>query len=113
MGGCGSSTSRSSPATRTCGPNPPRRRSLRPRSVLDPDVTLGSMVRGMDTSTEPRSFTVGAAARVAGVTVRTLHHYHEIGLLAPSDRSDAGYRRYADRALEGPQRVLFYPGPGL
>ena len=66
------------------------------------------MVRAMDTSTEPRSLTVGAAARLAGVTVRTLHHYHEIGLLAPSDRSDAGYRRYADGDLERLQRILFY-----
>ncbi|HEX6654724.1 MAG TPA: MerR family transcriptional regulator [Candidatus Limnocylindria bacterium] len=62
----------------------------------------------MDTSTEPRSLTVGATARLAGVTVRTLHHYHEIGLLAPSGRSDAGYRRYADADLERLQRILFY-----
>ena len=66
------------------------------------------MVRGMETRTEPRSLTVGAAARLAGVTVRTLHHYHEIGLLAPSGRSDAGYRRYADDDLERLQRILFY-----
>jgi DNA-binding transcriptional MerR regulator len=35
----------------------------------------------MDVQAEARSLTVGAAARLAGVTVRTLHHYHEIGLL--------------------------------
>jgi DNA-binding transcriptional MerR regulator len=51
---------------------------------------------------------VGAAARLAGVTVRTLHHYDEIGLLNPSGRSDAGYRRYADADLERLQRILFY-----
>ena len=54
------------------------------------------------------SHTVGAVARLAGVTVRTLHHYDEIGLLAPSARSDAGYRRYADGDLERLQRILFY-----
>lgn len=54
------------------------------------------------------SHTVGAVARLAGVTVRTLHHYDEIGLLAPSARSDAGYRRYADADLERLQRILFY-----
>lgn len=54
------------------------------------------------------SHTVGAVARLAGVTVRTLHHYHEIGLLAPSERSEAGYRRYADADLERLQRILFY-----
>ena len=30
--------------------------------------------------------------RIAGVSVRTLHYYDEIGLLIPSDRSAAGYR---------------------
>mgnify|MGYP000085348729 CR=1 FL=1 len=57
---------------------------------------------------EPMSHTVGAVARLAGVTVRTLHHYDEIGLLAPSARSEAGYRRYADADLERLQRILFY-----
>lgn len=54
------------------------------------------------------SHTVGAVARLAGVTVRTLHHYDEIGLLTPGDRSDAGYRRYGDADLERLQRILFY-----
>jgi len=54
------------------------------------------------------TLTVGAVARLAGVTVRTLHHYDEIGLLSASGRSDAGYRRYADADLERLQRILFY-----
>ena len=54
------------------------------------------------------SLTVGAVARLAGVTVRTLHHYDEIGLLSASGRSDAGYRRYADADLERLQRILFF-----
>jgi DNA-binding transcriptional MerR regulator len=62
----------------------------------------------MDTQTEPRSLTVGAVARLAGITVRTLHHYDEIGLLRPSGRSDTGYRRYAEADLERLQRILFY-----
>lgn len=41
------------------------------------------------------SFSVGVVSRLAGVTVRTLHHYDQIGLLKASGRSDAGYRRYA------------------
>src|ERR671915_517822 len=57
---------------------------------------------------EPMSDTVGAVARMSGVTVRTLHHYDEIGLLRPSGRSDNGYRRYADADLERLQRILFY-----
>ncbi len=38
--------------------------------------------------------TVGEVSEMTGVTVRTLHHYDEIGLLAPSGRSEAGYRLY-------------------
>ena len=59
------------------------------------------------------SYTVGAVARLSGVTVRTLHHYDEIGLLTPRERSDAGYRRYADADLDRLQRVLFYRELGL
>jgi DNA-binding transcriptional MerR regulator len=54
------------------------------------------------------SHTVGSVARMAGVTVRTLHHYDEIGLLSPGGRSDAGYRRYDDADLERLQRILFF-----
>ena len=54
------------------------------------------------------SHTVGSVARMAGITVRTLHHYDEIGLLSPGDRSDAGYRRYDDADLERLQRILFF-----
>lgn len=37
---------------------------------------------------------VGELARRSGLTVRALHHFHEIGLLTPSVRSEAGYRLY-------------------
>ena len=57
---------------------------------------------------EPTTLTVGEVARLAGVTVRTLHHYDEIGLLSPGDRSDAGYRRYDEADLDRLQRILFY-----
>lgn len=53
-------------------------------------------------------YTVGQVARVARVTVRTLHHYDEIGLLSPSGRTRAGYRRYDDADLERLQQILFY-----
>jgi DNA-binding transcriptional MerR regulator len=54
------------------------------------------------------SYTVGRVAEVAGVTVRTLHHYDEIGLLTPGDRTSAGYRRYDDADLERLQQILLY-----
>ncbi|WP_327305317.1 MerR family transcriptional regulator [Streptomyces sp. NBC_01298] len=53
-------------------------------------------------------YSVGQVAGFAGVTVRTLHHYDEIGLLSPSGRSGAGHRRYDDADLDRLQRVLFY-----
>src|SRR5918996_3413523 len=55
-----------------------------------------------------RTFSVGELADLSGVTVRTLHHYDEIGLLTPSDRSQAGYRRYDEADLDRLQRILFY-----
>jgi DNA-binding transcriptional MerR regulator len=53
-------------------------------------------------------YTVGRVADLSGVTVRTLHHYDEIGLLSPGGRSAAGYRLYEDSDLERLQRILFY-----
>jgi MerR family transcriptional regulator, thiopeptide resistance regulator len=53
-------------------------------------------------------YPVGKVAQLAGVTVRTLHHYDEIGLLSPSGRTSAGYRRYDDADLERLQQILFY-----
>lgn len=47
-------------------------------------------------------------ARWAGVSVRTLHHYDQIGLLSPSGRTTGGYRRYDDVDLERLQQILFY-----
>jgi DNA-binding transcriptional MerR regulator len=52
--------------------------------------------------------TVGEVAAMAGVTVRTLHHYDRIGLLSPSGRSTAGYRLYAPDDLDRLHQVLLY-----
>ncbi|MFG1707399.1 MerR family transcriptional regulator [Nonomuraea sp. M3C6] len=54
------------------------------------------------------SFSVGQVARLAGITVRTLHHYDEIGLLTPGERTTAGYRRYTDADLGRLQQILLY-----
>jgi DNA-binding transcriptional MerR regulator len=54
------------------------------------------------------SWTVGELARLAGVTVRTLHHYDRIGLVRPSERTSAGYRSYDLRDLDRLQQVLVY-----
>ncbi|MEV6690334.1 MerR family transcriptional regulator [Micromonospora sp. NPDC051196] len=54
------------------------------------------------------AYTVGQVAKLAGVTVRALHHYDQIGLLSPSGRTGAGYRRYSDADLERLQLVRYY-----
>ena len=51
---------------------------------------------------------VGEVAALAGVTVRTLHHYDRIGLLSPSGRTAAGYRQYAPADLDRLHAVLLY-----
>jgi DNA-binding transcriptional MerR regulator len=58
--------------------------------------------------TGTQGFTVGQVAELAGVTVRTLHHYDEIGLLSPGERTAGGYRRYAGADLERLHQVLSY-----
>lgn len=52
--------------------------------------------------------TVKTAARLAGVSVRTLHHYDHLGLLVPSSVSEAGYRLYSDDDLARLQQILFF-----
>ena len=54
------------------------------------------------------AYTVGDVSRMTRVSVRTLHHYDEIGLVKPSSRTEAGYRLYTPRDLERLQQVLFY-----
>lgn len=52
--------------------------------------------------------TVKEISNITGISVRTLHYYDEIGLLKPTDKSDAGYRLYDDKALERLQQILFF-----
>ncbi len=54
------------------------------------------------------SYTVQKLASLAGVTVRTLHHYDAIGLLKPGSRTDSGYRLYKEKDLLKLQQIMFY-----
>lgn len=51
---------------------------------------------------------VKEAAELAGISVRTLHFYDEIGLLIPDEVTEAGYRVYSERNLETLQEILFF-----
>jgi DNA-binding transcriptional MerR regulator len=53
-------------------------------------------------------YTVSEIARLAHVTVKTLHHYHKIGLLVPREVNAAGYRFYGQEELERLQEILFF-----
>ena len=56
---------------------------------------------------------MGEVAQLAGTTVRTLHHYDEIGLVRPRGRTPAGYRLYEHEDLERLQQVLAYRELGM
>ena len=53
-----------------------------------------------------RTYQVKEVACIAGVSVRALHHYDELGLLTPSGRTEAGYRLYGDDDLLRLQQIL-------
>ena len=55
-----------------------------------------------------QKFSVKQLARLADVSVRTLHHYDQIGLLKPSISSEANYRYYQQEDLLRLQQILFY-----
>jgi DNA-binding transcriptional MerR regulator len=54
------------------------------------------------------AYTVRRTANMAGVSVRTLHHYDHIGLLRPSGRTAAGYRLYDTKDLLRLQQILLF-----
>jgi DNA-binding transcriptional MerR regulator len=55
---------------------------------------------------DAEDYTVGAVAGLTGVSVRTLHHYDETGLVRPGGRTAAGYRLYSPQDLQRLQRLL-------
>ena len=59
------------------------------------------------------AYTVGALARASGLTVRTLHHWDAIGLLAPAERAGNGYRRYGAAEVARLYRILALRRLGL
>jgi len=62
---------------------------------------------------EQTTLKVGELARRAGVTVRTLHHYDEVGLLVPAGRTGAGHRLYGEAEVRRLQQILSLRELGL
>ena len=56
---------------------------------------------------------VGELARITGVSVRTLHHYGEVGLLPPPARNRAGHRVYGAQHVARLQQILVLKQLGL
>lgn len=52
-------------------------------------------------------YRVSVVAELAGISVRTLHHYDHIGLLEPDSVSESGYRLYSDNDLVRLQQIMF------
>ena len=63
----------------------------------------------MTTREKSKTYTIGELAKLAGVSVRTLHHYDQIGLLRPEDRNPGNdYRCYGREDLLRLQQILFF-----
>jgi DNA-binding transcriptional MerR regulator len=61
----------------------------------------------------PRRYQVKDVSRIAGISIRALHHYDAIGLLVPTARSEAGYRLYTDDDLLRLQQIIIGRELGL
>jgi len=64
-------------------------------------------------NTQIEEYSVGQLARLAGVSVRTLHHYDDIGLLQPAHVRPNGYRLYGRTEMLRLQEIMFYRDVGL
>jgi DNA-binding transcriptional MerR regulator len=51
-------------------------------------------------------YQIGEVARAVGLSLRTIRHYEEVGLIVPSARSAGGFRLYTDRDIERLRRVM-------
>ena len=71
-------------------------------------VLMRTQAAMRETTEVDELLTVGQVAQTFGVTVRTLHHYDEVGLLRPSERTHAGYRLYTAQDLERLATIVTY-----
>jgi len=58
-------------------------------------------------------YKIKEVADMVGVTVRTLHHYDQAGLLKPGSVTTTGYRLYSDSDIERLQHILFFKELGF
>lgn len=53
-------------------------------------------------------YKISEVAKLSGVSVRMLHHYDNIGLLIPSEKSDKNYRLYSDEDIKRLYQILIF-----
>jgi MerR HTH family regulatory protein len=70
------------------------------------NLTLRRGLRCSAMTENQREWTIGELAESAEITVRTLHHYDQIELLPPGERSGGGHRRYTASDVERLYRIL-------
>jgi MerR family transcriptional regulator, thiopeptide resistance regulator len=80
----------------------------RQKSLLDPHVPSDLMTRSIGEDGAMKLITVKALARLSGISVRTLHHYDQIGLLKPASVGANGYRYYGREEMLRLQQILFH-----
>ena len=51
--------------------------------------------------------TVKEMSAITGISIRALRYYDEIGLLKPTELTEAGYRLYDNKALEKLQEIMY------
>jgi DNA-binding transcriptional MerR regulator len=90
-------------------------RAVAPQKVLDSDVTSGRIIfTEANLKRHTKSwYQAHEFAELAGVTVRTLHHYDHIGLLKPSQRTASGYRQYTERDFGRLEQIVVLKFLGL
>lgn len=59
------------------------------------------------------TYLINELAKLAGISVRTFHHYDKIGLLKAESRSSAGYRVYQEEDVNRLQQILFFKTLGF
>jgi len=55
---------------------------------------------------QSRTWKVGELSKLTGLTIRTLHHYDEIGLLSPTSRTSTGHRLYSEEDIIKLQQIM-------
>lgn len=67
----------------------------------------------MEREQKDKSFRIGELSKIAGITVRTIRYYEELGLLRDQKRTESKHRRYSERDLVYIKRIQQLKSYGL